>query len=139
MSRKSIRIFIYVLLGFFPVFFANAQTEIIGEDDDEEEIIRSEAIIRVNKRPFQLKHYLEFKRNHKLDVHIEGLKKNSFVEVRIIKAGAKMSKNRIRANRYGEIDLEIFIPKKKMKGKAEIIYYTSDGKKHKKTIEVRII
>ncbi len=138
MRRKNIGIFIYALLGLFLVSFASAQTEIIGEDDEDEEIY-SEVVIKVNKRPFQLKNYLEFKRNRRLDVHIEGLKKNSFVEVRIIKAGAKMSKSHIRANHYGEIDLEILIPKKKMKGKAEIIYYTSDGQRHKRTIEVRII
>ncbi len=100
---------------------------------------RDDIEIYVNGERQQLKEEMVIPKNKVLDIQVRYLKPGSYVTIQFQKAGVvKSQKRRFTANHRGELDLQVKTPKQRVKGIAEVIYYSSSGKKHHYRIKVMV-
>lgn len=146
-------------LAFFAVLFAflgnTLQAQTSGniwddEEDDEEEMVEEKALVDARpERKDEARIWLNddafdpnteeitVHRNDTLVITVRDLAPATSVVIQAAKGGINLSKKAFYANNKGELDLEIHLGNKKMKGQATLYYTPSDGKR--KTKEVHII
>lgn len=144
---------------FFLAFWLVASTAALAqstngaweeEDEEEDEPTEEKALIddrpakkedvtiRLNGEVFQWREEIHFKRNDTLDIAVRDLAPGSRVEIIAEKGGINLSKKVFYANSKGELDLEVRVGGKKVKGKANLIYTPSGGAKKQKEISIAV-
>ncbi|MGQ9863558.1 MAG: hypothetical protein ACUVRD_03620 [Bacteroidia bacterium] len=129
------------------IFFIYAQgfnsDEVIVGDEETASTSSSyvkyeDALIVLNGKPFALQDEIKLQGGMKYDIHIERLRPNSKILIRLFKAGAKAGHLLFDANEEGHLDLEVTLRNKAFKGVAEIIYYPSSGREVRRRIKVHV-
>ena len=144
-----------LLMTFFGLAFVSLSAQSTndiwdeGDEDEEEEIVeeapieapherKSEASIWLNGVAFDpATEEITLHRNDTLEIMVRDLAPATSVVIQAEKGGINLSKKAFYANKKGELDLEIRLGNKKMKGKAKLLYTPSDG--NRKQREVHII
>lgn len=126
-------------------FFVHAQgfnpdEVIIGDEEavSNSHVKYDDALIIVNQKPFVLQDEIELQGGTKYTIHIERLRANSKILIRLFKAGAKAGHMLFDANEEGHLDLEVTLRNKPFKGVAEIIYYPSSGREVHRRVKVKV-
>ncbi len=73
-----------------------------------------------------------------LEITVRDLAPATSVVIKAAKGGINVSKKAFYANKKGELDLEIRLGNKRMKGKAKLYYTTSDGKRRQTEVHIII-
>lgn len=138
--------FLVILLYFLGITLMKGQSsgeQISWDDDDEEEVVPEDAgvkydevLITLNGEEITLSENFEVSKAETLDIAISRLKPNSWVAIRIYKGAVMFKKMGWYANEKGELQLEVKSGKRKVKGRAELYYVPSNGKKKKREVKV---
>jgi hypothetical protein len=139
------------LLAFSVAAIAQTGGEAWEEEDDEEEdepteekaLIddrpmekKREVTITLDGEPFEWKDEIHIQRGDTIDISVRDLAPASRVEIVAAKGGINLTRKVYWANNMGELDLEVRIGGKKMKGTANLIYTPSGAPKKEKEIMV---
>lgn len=143
--RRSILSLVFCLILSFPLLAQTDDEEFEDEDEDvkEEKALvdnrpskKEDVTITLNGAHFLWKDQIHIKRNDTLDISVRDLAPASRVEIIAEKGGINLTRKVYYSNQDGELDLEVRIGNKKMKGKANLIYTPSGGGKKEKQVEI---
>jgi len=134
-----------LLLSSFVSAFALIPTQVRAQDDTYEEISYDDAedepgpVVVDPKLPSIAKFVLNgaevkpsstlsLTKDQVMNIQVTQLRPNTYVTVTVSKGGVKVGSESFKANQDGELELEITVPNKKLKGKAVITYTAASGK-----------
>jgi hypothetical protein len=95
-----------------------------------------EVTITLNGEIFEWKDEVHIQRGDTLDISVRDLAPASRVEIVAEKGGISLTRKVFYSNNRGELDLEVRVGSKKMKGKANLIYTPSGAAKKEKQVMV---
>lgn len=132
----------WIWCSFLPLIWAQSEDEAIFIEE-ETEVLKppppmDEVEISVNGNPFQLTPEIYLQKGETLQVKVKYLKPMSFVAIAIDKAEARVHRRLFRANQAGELELEVRVPDKRLRGVATVEYFTSSNKHMVKKCKVFI-
>lgn len=141
-----------LLMAFLMVlsFTAFAQTDENWEDDDDEDETEEKALvddrpakkedvtIHLNEELYTWRDELTVHRNDTLTISVRDLAGGTRVEINADKGGITLAHKVFYANAKGELDLEIRVGNKKMKGNIELGYTPSGAPKKTKTVHLTV-
>ncbi|MBL0018312.1 MAG: hypothetical protein IPP17_18190 [Bacteroidetes bacterium] len=144
----------FLFLAFAFVFSATAFAQNTGEaweeegDEDEETPTeekalidarpekKSEVTVTLNGEVFNWAEEVRIKKEDTLLISVRDLAPASRVEIVAEKGGIDLSRKVFYSNNRGELDLEIRIGNKKIKGKAKLIYTPSGASKKEREVMI---
>jgi hypothetical protein len=97
---------------------------------------KDDVTIKLDGEVFTWREEIVIKREDTLDISVRDLAPGSRVEIIAEKGGINLSKKVFYSNAKGELDLEVRIGNKKIKGGATLIYTPSGGVKREKEINI---
>ena len=140
--------FLTFVLAMTTAAFSQNTNDAWDEEDDEEEpteekalidaspVKQEEVTITLNGELFKWKEEVHIKREDTLEISVRDLAPGSKVEIIAEKGGINLSKKYFYANHKGELDLEVRIGNKRIKGKANLIYTPSGAPKKQREVTI---
>lgn len=140
---------LFFALGFGVTATVQAQSkqseQISWDDEDEEEeeaVVEApkEVVMTIDGEAFDIEteREIEFERDLTLSISVRNLRPSSNVWFKAEKTGMKLASQTFKANKKGELDLEVKTGKRKGGATGEIHYYAADGTKFVKRMKVKI-
>jgi hypothetical protein len=147
--RKMV-LFLAFAFAFSCTVFAQNTGEVWEEEDDEDEETpteekaliddrpakKEEVTVKLNGEVFNWAQEVHIKREDTLEISVRDLAPASRVEIVAEKGGIDLSRKVFYSNNRGELDLEIRIGNKKIKGKAKLIYTPSGATKKEREVMI---
>jgi hypothetical protein len=144
---------IFLFMAFALAFTASAWTQNTGEaweeeGDEEDEPTEEKALIddrpekkeevtvTLNGEVFQWAEEVHIKKEDTLEISVRDLAPASRVEIIAEKGGINLSRKIFYSNNRGELDLEVRMGNKKIKGKAKLIYTPSGASKKEREVMI---